>query len=181
MTNDPANNPFSMVYTTLADLVWSYPDVQEHIRPGNYVRYDLPQQRDPLKDNITPGDMPEVVLMDQASTANIHSSSSTSMTRRVYSWMISTGDYRVTYSLCDIEWIIWVAMADWQSVLGQLKWPIGSYCSFCKKLDVIETTSGLLVSEQNRNLKGWSSIWQVAVEMHFRTADLYDEMHPPTP
>jgi hypothetical protein len=42
---------------------------------------------------------------------------------------------------------------------------------------VSNVATGLSNPEQNRNIRGWSSVWSVEVEMHFATADLLAELN----
>jgi hypothetical protein len=167
------NNPFNMTLTALWDMLLAHPQFLRDVKEQNRIRFDVAGNRDPLKGSVQTGDLPEVCIATSAVTANVMETSSTSMCRRTYTIMISSGDYRYTEILGAVEWQIWVALCGWKRSFGALKW---NGQSFIKKANVTTANQGLSNPEQNRNIRGWSSVWSVEVEMHFNTADLLAEL-----
>lgn len=167
------NNPFNLVLTALWDMLLQHPQFVRDVKEQNRIRFDVSRNRDPLKGAVQTGDLPEVCIGMSAVSANIMETSSTSMCKRSYSIMVSTGDYRYTEILGDVEWQVWVAMCGWKRTLGGLLWKDKN---FVKRVNVNNAAAGLSDPEKNRNIRGWSSVWSVDVEMHFATADLLEEL-----
>lgn len=165
--------PFTMVLSAIWELLLDHPCFFRDVREGNRIRFDSQKDRDPLKSTIGAADLPEVSVVSQTVSANIQNTSSSSMCIRRYSILVSTGDYRYSEILGVIEWYIFVAMVGWQTRLTRLKWQDKA---FCKRLNVVSATTGLSDPAQNRNIVGWSAVWQIEVEMHFATADLLAEL-----
>jgi len=166
-------NPFNMVMTALWDLLLAHPRLVRDVKEKNRIRFDLAGNRDPFKPAIQVGDLPEVCIASLAASANIMETSSTSRCTRSYSIMVSTGDYRYTEICGVIEWEIWVAMCGWKRTLGGLQW---NGHNFVKRANVTNVATGMSDPEKNRNIRGWSSVWSVEVEMHFTTAELLAEL-----
>ena len=160
-------NPFDLVFDRLWDLAESHPDVTRLVKPGNRVRFDRPQ-RAPIKEEIADADLPELVLLPDGATFGLLRTSASSSVVKRYSWLVATGDFR-TPTVNAIEWALFCAMLNAQSVLGALAW---EDASFVKRVDLSELTEGFADSERNRGIRGWSAISKVEVEMHFRTATL---------
>lgn len=164
-----------MVLTGLWEMLLDHPRFSRDVKVGNRIRFDSDRDRDPVKEQVQSGDLPEVAIVMQTSSANLHDTSHTSKCVRRYSILVSTGDKRYTESLGLVEWYVFVAMLGWQTRLSALKWHDKP---FCKKLSVVSGQSGLSDPQQNRNINGWSAVWQIEVEMHFSTADLLAELRP---
>lgn len=172
-----AFNPFSMVYTTLWDMLLSHPVFVRDVKDGNRIRFDILNNRDPLKENVAASDLPEVALTVDTLSMNLNNTSSTSMVLRQYQWLVSTGDYRYTELLARIEWYIFIGMLAWRTKLTGLEWK-GQH--FCKRANVVSGRSGISNPQQNRQVQGWSAAWQVEIEMHFNTSDLTAELNATT-
>lgn len=166
-------NPFNMVLTAIWDMLLAHPRFVRDVKEKNRIRFDLKGNRDPLKSTIQVADLPEVCVASLAASANIMETSSTSKCNRTYSIMISSGDYRYTEICGEVEWQVWCAMVGWKRTLGGLLWKDQN---FVKRANVTNVATGLSDSEKNRNIRGWSSVWSIEVEMHFRTLDLLDEL-----
>lgn len=172
------DNPFTLVYTTLWDLPLSHWNFNEIVKPGNRIRYDSDTQRDPAKDVVAAADVPELILVCNSGQVNMNNTSSSSMVTRQYTWLVSTGDYRVNEYLHQVEWALFISMLKWKDILCALQWH-GK--SFVKRAAIVGITNGESDSERNRGLKGWSAVWSAEVEMHFATADLLSELVEPEP
>ncbi len=167
------SNPFNMTLTAIWDMLLAHPRFVRDVKEGNRIRFDNPKNRDPLKANVEASDLPEVCVAMSNVSANVMETSSTSKCIRTYTIMISSGDYRYTEILGEVEWQVWVALCGWNRTFGGLKWHDKN---FIKRANVTSANQGLSNPEQNRNIRGWSSVWSVEVEMHFSTADLQSEL-----
>ena len=166
-------NPFTMVYSELWAMLMANPRFIRDVNQRNMIRFDLSGDRDPLKDPVQVADLPEVALRAATATANVQETSSSSKVVQTYEILISSGDYRYTEILAQIEWYIWVSLIGWKSRLSALKWHDKT---FCKRLNVTSVRQGLSDPTANRNIVGWSAVWAAEVEMHFTTQDLIDEL-----
>lgn len=173
MSEEFKTNPFTLVYSGLWDLLLQHPRAALLLREGNQIRFDVLNNRDPLKQAVQVADLPEIILTAETISSNLLSTSSSSSVTRGYAWLISTGDFRYTPLLAQIEWMIFVAMSNWKRVLAALTW---KDAHFVKKVNISSANAGFSDAERNRGIQGWSAAWRVEVEMHFRTADLTDEL-----
>lgn len=164
-------NPFSMTYDALWQMAASHPEFNRLVKIGNRIRYD--DSRDPEKQVVAAADLPEVVLVSESLSTNLHATSSSSMMTRNYTWLISTGDLRMNELLYPVEWALICAMANWKQVLGALKWK-GAH--FIKQHDMTAASEGESDSTRNRGIIGWSSSWRCTVQMYFKTNDLIGEL-----
>jgi hypothetical protein len=160
------------VYSALWALAEESRPLDLLVKLGNRIRFDSAYNRDPIKQNVQVSDLPELVLVPLGTNeSNLHSSSCSSMVTRTYSWIISTGDYRYVELLAPVEWALFCAMANWKNVLLGLTWN-GS--TFVKDANLIELTDGFSNTENNRGIKGWSSVWNCQVTMYLTTQHLID-------
>lgn len=172
MTQTPAN-PFTLVYDALWALVEAHPSFTEMVKAGNRIKYNIPDDRDPLKASILTGDLPEVVLVGRTTSGNVMNTSNTSMVTRSYEFLVSTGDFRYTELLAQIEWQLFTATTGWREKLAALEW---KNKRFVKRVNMTGSTMGASDPERNRKIRGWSCAWGVEVEMHFQTTDLSGEL-----
>jgi hypothetical protein len=139
------------------------------VREGNRIRFDSSSDRSPIKGNVSTADLPEVILTSVGGTLNLIDTSSTSKVTRIYQFIISTGDLRLSEYLLPVEWAIFRAMANWRTELTALEW---NGRRFVKHLRVTTGSEGESNPELNRGIKGWSALWTIEVDMHFVTNDL---------
>jgi len=167
-------NPFEMVLTELWNMLLAHPQFVRDVKEQNRIHFDDADNRSPIKSTIAAADLPEVAILTSTGTANIMSTSSTSMTIRQYSIMVSTGDYRYTEILAKVEWYVFCAMVGWKNRISGLQWK-GK--TFAKRLNVVFFFNDTANPEKNRNIKGWSAVWVIEVEMHLQTSDLLAELN----
>lgn len=166
-------NPFSMVITELWNMLLAHPCFVRDVKEANRIRFDIANNRDPLKATVMVADLPEVSIVTLSGTGNLMSNSSASQIVRQFSVLISTGDYRYSEFLAPMEWIVFCAMTGWKNRLTALTWHDRK---FVTRANMTSIASGLSDPEKNRNVKGWSAVWNVEVEMHFMTSDLLAEL-----
>jgi len=163
-------NPFDQIFDALWNLVDDSIPLAALVKLKNTICFNKPQDRDPQKQNVQVADLPELVLLsDGASATNLHFSSCGAMCRRHYSFIISTGDNRISLFLNQVEFALQCALLDTQTRLGSLTWRGNQ---FVKKIDWDTLTDGIEQEIQNRGLKGWSSVWSSIIEIHIAQVDL---------
>jgi hypothetical protein len=164
-----ACDPFSMVYTALWKMAEETPDLIELVKLRNRIRYDT-FDRDPEKRNYLDADCPELALHSAGVTGNLWNSSTTSLVQRRYSWVIISGDMRITERLMPVEWALFIAMHGWKEVLGALTWNDKNFVHRASMLDIQE---GILrPMEGVEGPRGWSAVWAIQVDLSFDTKDL---------
>lgn len=163
-------NPFTLVYTGLWSLVESNSDLTDLVAVGNRIRYDTVANRNPEKRSAMTADYPELVLVSDGLTGNMHATSSSGFVIRNYSFYITTGDLRMTEVLLQVEWELWRALNNWKSVLPALEW---NGIRFVKRCNINTITNGTIRAEdRTEGPLGWVAIWSLEVEMHFPTASI---------
>lgn len=163
------SNPFTDVYDALWTLAESSQLLTSLVKIGNRIKLNSPTDYSKIKDEVSRADLPELMLISSGSSANLRNSSSSSMITRQYEWLISTGNINVIGGLLQTEWALFCAMADWPATLNALTW---NNAAFVKRCNIISMSAGISDPERNRGIEGWSAIWGIEVEMHFRTSDL---------
>jgi len=167
-------NPFSKVYDALWALALRSPVFVDKVKPGNRVSYSSDTNRNPMKENLITNDMPEVALvLDGLSSGNLHASSSTSQLTRRYTFIVTTGDYRINYALLPLQWALICALAGWKETLGNLTW---HGAGFVKRANITSIVEGESDSRRIAGTKGYTALWSCDVEMHFATAHLLEEL-----
>ena len=169
-------NPLTLVLDALWELVERHADLDLTFNARNLIKFNNPNNRDPLKVQVQAADTPELVLAPIAGLINMGNTSCTSRYVQTYSWLISTGDLRLVDHLLDVEWFLFGAMHNWDVVLTALEWPIGSGRHFVKRCDIVSVTQGMSDADRNRGIRGWSALWAVDVEMWFKTTDVVAEL-----
>lgn len=140
------------------------------VRLGNRIKFNYEKDKDPIKREISEADTPELILISTSSGGNLGETSSTSRLTRQYDWIMATGDLSITNKLLPLEWVLFCAMAKWPTTLAALQWPAG--WPFVKRMNLTNVQSGMSDPDRNRGILGWSSVWSIEVEMHFRTSDM---------
>lgn len=163
--------PFVLVYDALWELAEASSPLAEIVKPSNRIKFNHTGTKDPIKREVSQADLPEIILVTTGTAGNIQETSSTSRINKQFEWIVATGDLSVVNRLLPIEWAIWCAMIDYKAVLGALTWESQH---FVKRCALLNASSGFTDSERNRGIRGWSSVWSIEVEMHFRTSNLSD-------
>lgn len=165
-----ASDPFSMVYSALWQMADETPELTSLVKMRNRIRYDT-LDRNPEKRAYSDADCPELALHTAGLTGNLWASSTSSIIQRQYSWILITGDLRITERLMPVEWALFVAMHRWKEVLGALRW---ENKPFVHRMNMINIQEGVLRPVENMDApRGWSAVWNIVVDFNFDTKDLY--------
>lgn len=165
------DNPLIMVYDALWALAESSSRLTDLVRLKNRIKFNQTGQSSPVKEDISNADLPELILVCTGGSGNLHNTSSTSSMTRRFEWIISTGDASISNKLLPVEWALYCAMISSQTTLGALRWPSDATDGFCKVMRMLDIETGQADADRNRGIAGWSSVWGVEVEMHFRSSD----------
>jgi len=165
-------DPFSQVFQALWDLAEASTTIMSLTKPGNRIKFSSldSTSRDPVKTAVQDGDLPELILTSVGSQdMNMHSDSCSTRLMRRFDWLLSTGEYRITYRLYPVQWALFAAMQDYPSVLLPLTW---NGAQFVKKMRWGSLSEGLSNAALNRGIKGWTSLLSVEIDMWFAKNDL---------
>lgn len=164
------NDPFSMVFDALWKMVDDSAELTRLVKPGNKIRLNSDTMRSPLKENVAVADTPELILMTGGvSKANLYNSSCSSLIQRTYQWLVTTGDLRTTFTLFPVQFALYCAMLEWETTLFNLQWRTKPFVKMARLSTLHE---GILNTQLNRGIEGWSSIWDCSVDMIFANSDL---------
>lgn len=166
-------DPFTLVFDALWALAEASVPLSTLVRQGNRIKYNDSYDRNPEKPAIEDADLPELILVTTgAAEGNYNINSCDAKLTRNYSWLLTTGDMRVSYRLYPAQFAIWCAMANYATVLPLLNW--NGNLNFIKNLSMPSIGEGLLTPEQNRNISGWSSVWNITVDFYLPLQALKD-------
>lgn len=161
-------NPFELTFDALWSLGEASVPLKELVKIGNRIKFNT-NNSDPVKQNVQTADLPELILVSQGGTPNLHATSCTSEMIRRYAWLVSTGDLRINHLSNPLGWAIFCAMTNWKIHLASLEW---QNKRFIKAANLTDVTEGDSDPERNRGIKGWSALWVCEIRMVFTTTDL---------
>lgn len=169
------SNPFSLVHDKLWELAEGhegtseYPALTSLVKLGNRIKLD--KRQSPLKGFIQNSDVPELLLVPDGGSPELNRNSSDTAIIRNYSWIISTGDMRVSEVLYPVEFALFVAMSNYCQVLKDLTFEGNRFIQRVRTPSIIHGESD---ENKNRNIKGWSALWTCEVFMTFKIETLKD-------
>lgn len=163
------DNPFSLVYAALWDMVDSNVHISHIIQDGNKIRLDS-QSENPLKKTVASNaDFPELMLFPASMNVIPYASSNMTRLERNYNWMISTGEQRI-FDVSSIEWQLLIAHIDCENILRQLEF---NRRKFVYNVALNTATHGMGDPLERRiSIEGWTCIFAVTVHFQFERASL---------
>lgn len=162
-------DPYTKLHTALLDMITSQAAFVEAVKSSNIIGFesDARNPRAPIRDNVQAGNLPECMLIAMGSPrVNLHATSSSSSVTRQYTFVIATGDLRITNTLFPVEFAVYCAATKWKAYLGQLTWQNEH---FVKKLDIVKNDIGMSDEMKNRGIKGWSTAITFEIDLYFNT------------
>lgn len=170
MLDHYTTNPIVMIYTELWKILADRPEISGLIEEGNRIRFD--ETRDPTKRTTSTADYPELIIAPETVIGNLKSSSSSSSFVFRYGVVTSTGDFRYTTFLAQVQWILLGVLVDWRNTLGCLNWCGENFVKGVRlESDALGFTDVDPVVEVNRK-RGWSSLMRFDVETAFKTSNV---------
>ena len=159
-------NPFTMLYDKIWEMIEVNPNIDKLVSSKNKIKYD---DWTGVKDNIADADFPELALLSESAITNLMQTSNTTNMIKQYSWVITTGDFRINEVYNQLTWELFRAMMGWDHYLTALVWEDQH---FVKRVNMVALNEGTFRMAQNRGIRGWSSIWSFEIECHFVTRTL---------
>ena len=172
------SNPFLLVYDKIFDLLFdggSNP-LADLVKVKNRVSFGslAEQSRNIKKDNVASADMPELIVVDEGGSLNLHANSSGGQYMQSIGIYISTGDYRYSILASLINWYVWCNLIKWRTELTGLTW---NGTPFVKNINIIPVQIGESNPERNRGINGWNVIWRLQIELRIARENLvYEEV-----
>jgi hypothetical protein len=169
-----SDDPFSLVYNALWDLLEASPEFEDAVREKNRVKFVGSNNRSPIKDRVQTADLPEVRIVPTTIFPHIQRSSTSSSVDITFEIQTSTGEQVLDQplTLFPVQWCILMAMSNWELHLKQLTWHNDHFVKLAKPT---EASLGVSDDDLNRGVKGWSAVWACSMQLWFTTTYLQGE------
>lgn len=160
-------------YTLALDALWSLLESNVHfaalVPPSNRIRIDG-SSRDPHRDTVSEGDMPEVMILLDGGAPHEKATSTSAFDAARYRIYVSTGDQRPNFSWHKVRWAIFRALANWTpDIFDMVKWKGNRAIVQVTQNEVAES---LDEADQNRGIRGWACVWECELMLSFAESDL---------
>ena len=166
---DSETDPISKAHDALWELLEGSGDFTNLVAKGNRVKF-AGNSRAPMKEQAITADYPQVRIVAVSSEPHSNRTSNGSSLKKRFAVQILTGDQRLTEVLFPLEWIIYRTMSKGISTLNTLMWRNHAFIKNVKPIAVADQL--FMDGELRPTILGWTSVWQVEIEMWFTTADL---------
>jgi hypothetical protein len=169
-------NPFLKVYDAVWDLLFNNDDgsnlLAEMVRVGNRINFGsaLENDRDPWKQTVDTADVPELILMDEGGTFNLHGNSSSTAYTQFITLYVSSGDYNYGRYISAINWYIMCNLGKWKTLISSLSWR--GRTGFVKNVKIIPVQVGESNPERQTMIAGFTAIWRMQWDCMIPTIDL---------
>lgn len=165
------DNPFTLVYNAIWNLLLARPSFVEQVKVGNRITF-IPTGDNKVttqKDfNKLGADFPEVQLLIEGTEPHHNNTSSSSTLKRIYAIQVNMDGALLSPGLFELEWEIFIALKHWWLTVSALEYKNER---FVKAVRNLPTTTGYNIQD-NSTIRGWASIWRAEVEMHFSNTNL---------
>jgi hypothetical protein len=159
------SNPLSAVYAKLWDAAEAHP-VLAALSTANKIKFET---RQPIREQLQSADVPELMLVTVGGTSSLSSSSSSTRLTKRFDWVLTTGDMRLDEVMFPLSWALLEAMVASRMPLFALTWGGATYV---KRVQEMQIREGESESARRTNVRGWTAVQSIEVEMHFHTATL---------
>lgn len=162
---DPVNKTIDKLWQLfLADS-----DFASLVKAANTIQYNSATDDNQVKATLSAADLPEVAILYTGGDCNLNNSSSSTKLTANFQLLINTGENRLTVLATKLMWLSLCNINKWQTELMALTW-YGA--QFIKVVRMPTVTVGESNPQRNRNINGWVVMWNVQMEMHFKTSQL---------
>ncbi len=153
-------------YSTLIDALWMLLDESAEfcalVPPGNRIRF-TGRDREPIKEEIGSGDLPEVRLSISSTAPHPFRTSSSHSDTVTVTLEVSSGDQRLDAYHLPLYWVVYKALANVEKRLRErVKWEGQNIVRLAKPVSV---SHGVSQADLNRGIIGWAAIWSLEVEL----------------
>lgn len=162
------SNPFDLVYDALWTLLESNAALTASVRPANRVKYSGSANIDPVKEEVSEADLPEVRIVAAGGSAALQVTSTSSRITKKFDIQISSGNHGLSV-IHQVQWEILRVFTTWQSVIGALTW---GGVAFARLARLTSITEGVSESDMNRGIVGWAGVVSCEVELWFTTSNM---------
>lgn len=167
-----SNDPLTLVYDALWNLLWDWPTLCKIISPGNRIKLiDSGEANEPNKESLSDADLPEIILFPEGQTPHIQRTSSSSTIVHRFTLRLQVGS-KMLNEFFPLVWEVYRALSNWFSVLSALTWNDKQFVILARPIAV---TEGFADRIERRGISGWVSIWSCEVTLTFTTTDLQDK------
>ena len=168
------DNPFTLVYNALWELLECNEHFKKLVRAGNMIRFagkeaDNAIAKVILKTANANADVPEVRILPRGTVPHIQRTSTSSFLTTKLEIQISSGSYKLDEVLFPVQWAVYRAMSTWQNVVMQLKWKDRNFVHLVRPLSSNDMAMDVDVM---RGIPGWTALWSCEITMDFKTVDL---------
>lgn len=164
--SEPHLDPFSMVYNALWEMVERNKNLATYIPVGNRIKYDDVAA---IRASNEDADTPELALLSGGGSFGDTDNSSQRSCVREYIWALTSGDLKLNTIFNPIQWELFRSMNDWECVLCSLTW---CNCAFVSNCRIISAEDSSINHELERDILGWTSLWNMQVDFQFPKASL---------
>lgn len=160
------SNPISLLYDKILEAVAADTDVASLIKENNLI--DFNDVRKPTKAGVTTADLPELVIYVSSVRGNLHASSSHVMLTTVWSFILSTGTFKMDVQNTLLFAILKV-LTDWKNSIRPVEF---ASKQFVKDVRLADANTGVSNAEANRNIRGWAAVIQAEIDLGLDLSDL---------
>lgn len=161
-TNEDAveDDPYSQIYSSLVECVLNDQELSKRISESNVIRFDyLNAGSNPIKPDVAPADLPELIFEPTSSIPSILGSCLESE-NVTYTWYLNTGDWRACRFLLPILYRLVRVMRHSSEILSHLEYH-GQ--KFFVKIDVGSWDVDKQPFVGADNIRSWSASLPVTV------------------
>ena len=164
------DNPFTLVYNSLWNLLLSRPAFVQSVKQGNRISFvgQNPSTQFTKEFNKLSADFPEVQIVVEQVTPQTNDTSSSSKLSCVYAIMLHTDGATLDPFVFPIGWEIFQALQGWRTTVSALTYMDELFVKNVATLPVNNAYS----LDAGQNLKGWASVWRARVDMYFSNVNL---------
>lgn len=166
------DNPFFLVFNAFWEMLEANDFLVKLVKPKNRIKIIHDRERDPFKDSISTGDLPEIIVVPTGSTPHIQRTSNSSFITERYAIKLSTGQQTLN-TLFQIKWEIYKSLANWIVRLQALQWKSTSFVHLARPTNIDD---GMADVDLIRGIDGWISVWACEIDMHFSTSQLITDL-----
>lgn len=169
-----SRNPFTLVEDAFWEMLESRVDFCEMFPVNNRIKLNQ-DIRAPVKLNIVSGDIPQIGVFPTNLLPVQNAASNSAKMTIVWEIRLQSDDLRPHRMLLPMCWIIYRALADWQTKIGAVEWPVDSGKLPVKRMVTNGVLLGQRVDEDEdkpKGIKGWAALWAGETELWFDTTDL---------
>jgi hypothetical protein len=161
------HTPFSQVdpFTQVINRLWAILEADATfcamVKPGNRIKLTAADGHNPIKQNVQPGDLPEVIIEPTTSVDNAARTSTSMTVLQNFSVKAATNDMRINAAALPLRWVLLKAMFAGGDRLD---------LDFVVRTRLTTSLLNTYDPVENRGTEGWTVLMTVAVEMEFARA-----------